>query len=107
MAVLSGPAVAMLLAILRLTFGKEIPEAWVSPGQATLRFGLSEDTRTLGFKELQAYRLITTTRRPLGKKTFDWSRMRNEHLLNVEAFQRRPGDVPSSSASVEDEDEAE
>lgn len=71
---LSGAAVAMSL-VLYTQLGNKNPsnaDLWFSPGQADLKYGLSEDTRTKGLRELRAAGLITARRRPVAADTFDF-----------------------------------
>jgi hypothetical protein len=95
--VLSGAAVAMLL-VLYAELGNKKPattDLWFSPGQADLRYGLSEDTRSKGLRELRAAGLITARRQPVAADTFDFQRLRNVYRLNTSRLEER--------ASVPDE----
>ncbi|GLW75009.1 hypothetical protein Kpho02_73060 [Kitasatospora phosalacinea] len=83
-AILSGAAVAMLLALLCEKGGGEGTGLWFSPGDAERRFGLSEDTRGKGLRELAEAGIVTTRRRPVNPTDFDILRMRNVHDLNLE-----------------------
>jgi DNA-binding transcriptional ArsR family regulator len=79
--VLSGPAIAMYLAVLHALRGDDGP-AWFSPDIARSRYDLSEDTRSRGLRELTRAGLITTARRPVGTGAFDDPRYRNIYTHN-------------------------
>jgi hypothetical protein len=66
---------------------------WFSPGQADLRFGLSEDTRSKGLRELRAAGLITAHRQPVAADTFDFQRLRNVYHLEPQRLQE-PASLP-------------
>ncbi|MEV8562555.1 hypothetical protein AB0478_40210 [Streptomyces sp. NPDC051917] len=70
-AVLSGAAVAMFLALLCENggLGQDVPLRF-SPRDAEGRFALSEDTRSKGLRELGNAGLITTRRRPVNESDF-------------------------------------
>jgi len=90
-AVLSGPAVAMLLAILSDLANKpEFTEVWFSPFLARERFGLSEDTRTAGMRQLRDLQLVDVRRRSVSHDAFDFRRMRNTYVLDKARFAKRP-----------------
>ncbi|MGW3378496.1 hypothetical protein [Streptomyces hydrogenans] len=82
-AVLSGAAVAMYLALLAEQGGtkKEGAELWFSPNDAERRFGLKADARSKGLRELAAAGLVLTRRRPVDPTGFGTQRMRNVHVL--------------------------
>ncbi|MFD3519612.1 hypothetical protein [Streptomyces sp. NPDC058653] len=85
LSVLSGAAVAMLLALLCERGAGEADKAlWFSPGDAERRFALSEDTRGKGLKELAEAGLVQTRRRPINPTEFDALRVRNVHELRLE-----------------------
>jgi hypothetical protein len=87
--VLSGAAVAMLL-VLYTELGSKNPEhtdLWFSPRQAELRYGLSEDTRSKGLRELRAAELITARRQPIAPDNFDFQRLRNVYRLEPQRLQ--------------------
>ncbi len=77
--VLSGAAIAILLALLQLD-RSDGEAVWVSPAEARRRFGLSEDTWTKGSKELRARGLLTVGRKPVSEE-FGWRRVRNTYQL--------------------------
>lgn len=82
--VLSGAAIAMLL-VLYAELGNKEPETadlWFSPSHAEQRYGLSEDTRSKGLRELRAANLITARRQSIAPDTFDFQRLRNVYRLN-------------------------
>jgi hypothetical protein len=92
--VLSGAAVAMLL-VLYVELGNKKPDSnlWFSPSQADLRYGLSEDTRSKGLRELRAAGLVTARRQPVAVDTFDFQRLRNVYRLETNRLEE-PASVP-------------
>src|SRR5262249_9202605 len=68
-------------------------DLWFSPRQADLRFGLSEDTRSKGLRELRAAGLITAYRQPVATDTFDFRRLRNVYHLEPKRLQQ-PASLP-------------
>lgn len=95
LSLLSGAALAMLL-VLYTELGNRPAAAtdlWFSPRQADLRFGLSEDTRSKGLRELRAARLITAYRQPVATDTFDFQRLRNVYRLQPQRLQQ-PASLP-------------
>jgi DNA-binding transcriptional ArsR family regulator len=95
--VLSGPAVAMYLALLHELRGAEDPApVWFSPAVADSRYGLSEDTRSRGLRELTRAGLIDTKRRPVGTGAFDDNRYRNVYTLNPKKLEEHAS-VPTPS----------
>lgn len=100
LSVLSGPAIAMLL-VLWLEAGTNAendthPLVWISPSMADQRYGLSEDTRTKGVRQLQRAGLIDIFRRPVSPDTFEYRRVRNVYQLDrTHLTQARPGDRPA------------
>jgi len=95
LSLLSGAAVGMLL-VLYTELGNrpaDTTDLWFSPGQADLRFGLSEDTRSKGLRELRGAGLITAYRQPVATDTFDFQRLRNVYRLEPERLQQ-PASIP-------------
>lgn len=113
-AVLSGAAVAMFLALLCENggLGEDVP-LWFSPRDAEGRFALSEDTRSKGLRELGNAGLVTTRRRPVNETDFQAEAlyMRNVHFLQMERLsetasltpRRRVVRVPKRRGPVNDE----
>lgn len=104
-ATLSGAAVAMLL-VLFAELGQRDPanaEMWFSPSQAQRIYGLSEDTRSKGLRELRTANLVTAQKRSSSRDTLDFRRLRNTYQLNLEVLGRKafvPVDVnPPKPAS--------
>lgn len=88
---LSGAAVAMLL-VLFAELGQrdyETTEVWFSPSQAQRIYGLSEDTRSKGLRELRSAKLITAQKRSSSRDTLDFRRLRNTYRLNVDTLSER------------------
>jgi len=95
LSLLSGAAIAMLL-VLYTELGNRptaTTDLWFSPSQADQRFGLSEDTRSKGLRELRAAGLITARRRSVATDTFDFQRLRNVYHLEPERLQQ-PASLP-------------
>lgn len=93
MSLLSGPGLAMLLVLFyenRLNDNTEW--VWFSPSMADLRYGLSEDTRTKGMRELVAAGLVQTRRRSVSTDIFDYRRVRKVHMLNRDRL-REPAEI--------------
>lgn len=112
-AVLSGAAVAMFLALLCENGGLGEDRAlWFSPREAESRFALSEDTRSKGLRELAHAGLVTTKRRPVNDTDFQAEAlyMRNVHFLRLERLtepaavtpRRRVVKVPKQRGTSED-----
>jgi hypothetical protein len=99
-AVLSGPAVAMLLILLTQLSDKPAAttELWFSPKDAKSRFGLADDTRSKGLRELESLGLVESIRRPIGRDVFDFRRLRNVYVLQPQRFEVR-ADVASAQAA--------
>lgn len=88
LSILSGAALAMLL-VLYAEVGNNDPsttDVWFSPSRADLRYGLSEDTRSKGLRELQAAGLIDVRRAAISPDTFDFRRLRNVYRLDPDHF---------------------
>jgi hypothetical protein len=89
-AVLSAPAIAMLLVLLAERGPKEPSKFfWFTPDQADERYDLSEDTRTRGVAELEETGIITIKRKPVSRE-MGWSRVRNTYRLNLERLGLTP-----------------
>lgn len=101
LAVLTGPAVAMLLLLLDETFYKRrLTDLWIAPSQAQQRFALSPDTRTAGLQELERYELVKKNRRSITPGVFDFRRMRNVYTLRTQQLAAGPGVVvPAQNSS--------
>lgn len=85
LATLSGAALAMLL-VLYTELGRRDPsttDLWFSPAQALKLYGLSEDTRSKGLRELRAAGLITARKRSASRNVLDFRRLRNTYRLNI------------------------
>lgn len=90
-AVLGGPAVAMLLVLLDEAGKGNARNLWHSPSQAQQRFALSQDTRTNGLLELEAYGIIDKKRSSISPSVFDFKRVRNVYDLHIEQLEVAPG----------------
>ena len=53
-------------------------------------FGLSEDTRTAGMRQLRDLQLVDVRRRSVSHDAFDFRRMRNTYVLDKARFAKRP-----------------
>lgn len=107
LATLSGAAVAMLL-VLYVELGRRDPDTtdlWFSPSQALKLYGLSEDTRSKGLRELRAAGLITARKRSASRDVLDFRRLRNTYRINTAqldkeaAVSTRPNPEPPMRAS--------
>lgn len=88
---LSGPGLAVLLALLVITQGGDKPKAWVAPSRRRQMFDLSEDTWTRGVSELRDLELLDVARVSVGRdKDFDWRRLRNAYTLNLVRLDQQP-----------------
>lgn len=91
-AVLSAPAVAMLLVMaLEAKYKKSMKGLWQSPKMASSRFGLSQDTRTAGLRELEMYGIVDRRTGPVSPGVFDMKRRRNVYDLHLEQLVVGPG----------------
>lgn len=104
LAVLSAPAVAMLLVmVLEAKYSGRMTGLWHSPAQAKARFGLSQDTRTAGLQELEKYGIVDRRTRPVSPGVFDMKRRRNIYDLHVEQLFADPGQPrPDKTLGVAD-----
>ncbi|PMQ18529.1 hypothetical protein CIK84_18920 [Glutamicibacter arilaitensis] len=83
---LSGAALAMLL-ILFSELGQrnhEKTDLWFSPARAKKIYGLSDDTRSKGLRELRAAGLVTARRKAASRDVLDFKRVRNTYRLQLE-----------------------
>lgn len=89
---MSGPGLAMYLILLdqyALTNGPLQP-VWISPAAFKAYYGLSQDTRAAGIKDLTELGLVTTGRQSINPDDFDLERIRNVYTLKPEQL-----DVPA------------
>jgi hypothetical protein len=110
-AVLSAPAVAMLLVmVLEARYSRRVDRLWHSPAQAERRFGLSEDTRGAGLAELVLYGIVDKKTAPVSPGVFDMKRRRNIYDLHLEQLLVEPGqprpDRQITAAELEENAEA-
>jgi len=89
LATLSGAGLAMFLILLTNLAGRPArnTDLWLSPERATELYGLSDDTRSKGLRELRAVELITARRRAASRTAFDFRRLRNTYRLNLERLE--------------------
>jgi hypothetical protein len=100
-AVLRAPAVAMLLVMLdEAGMAGRVNGLWQSPQQAQDRFGLSQDTRTDGLLELEAYGIVGKKRSPVSPGVFDFRRLRNVYDLYLEQLDLPPRTLRPSEQKV-------
>lgn len=93
-ATLSGAATAMLLVLFaERGTDKSGKELWFSPKRADQLYGLSEDTRSKGLRELRAAGLVTARRRSASRNALDTRRVRNTYRL-VDARLNEGANVP-------------
>lgn len=84
-ATLSGAALAMLL-VLFGELGQKNPETtdlWFSPSRAKKIYGLSEDTRSKGLRELRAAKVVSARRKAASRDVLDFRRVRNTYRLEM------------------------
>jgi hypothetical protein len=103
-AVLSAPAVAMLLVmVLEARYSGRTRGLWHSPAQAKQRFGLSQDTRSAGLQELELYGIVDRRTGPVSPGVFDMKRRRNIYDLHLEQLRVHPGEPrPADEVGLED-----
>jgi hypothetical protein len=107
MAVLRAPAVAMLLVMLdEAGYARRLEGLWHSPSQAQERFGLSQDSRTDGLLELEAYGIVERRRSSISPGVFDFRRMRNVYDLHLEQLSVPPRTPRPAKPAVSREVEA-
>jgi len=85
---LDGPALAMLLVLLRITNNGMKKGEFVSPRQRA-RYRLSDDTWSRGVSQLQAYGIVTVKKKPVGE-VWDFKRLRNTFTVERERLDRSP-----------------
>lgn len=78
---LSGRAIAMFLILADVTFASPDDYAWIAPGLARERYGISEDTWSKGLAELRKHDLVQVKKMPVGEDEFDVIRTRNSYQL--------------------------
>lgn len=84
-AVLSGAAVAMFLVLYAERGNKSrTQDLWFSPKRAVELYGLSEDTRSKGLRELRAAGLISARKRPASRDALEFRRLRNTYRIEDE-----------------------
>ncbi|WP_394253719.1 hypothetical protein [Arthrobacter pityocampae] len=85
-ATLSGAALAMLLVLFSELGQKDAAKTdiWFSPSRAQKIYGLSEDTRSKGLRELRAAELITARKRAVSRDVLDFRRLRNTYRLELD-----------------------
>lgn len=90
-ATLSGAALAMLL-VLFVELGQkdaEKTDLWFSPAWAKKIYGLSEDTRSKGLRELRAAKVITARKRAASRDVLDFRRLRNTYRLELDRLDEK------------------
>lgn len=88
LATLSGAALAMLLVLFGELGQKDASKTdiWFSPSQAKKIYGLSEDTRSKGLRELRGAGIITARKRSASKDVLDFRRLRNMYRIEFDRF---------------------
>jgi hypothetical protein len=86
LATLSGAALAMLLVLFGELGQKDATKTdiWFSPSRAQKIYGLSEDTRSKGLRELRAAGLISARKRAVSRDVLDFRRLRNTYRLELD-----------------------
>lgn len=89
-AALSGAAVAMLLVLFAELGQKDASKTdlWFSPSAAKKIYGLSEDTRSKGLRELRRAGLVTARKKAASRDVLDFRRLRNTYRIQVERFEK-------------------
>jgi hypothetical protein len=91
LAVLNGPAVAMLLALIAEARGKDrTSELWFSPAVARKQLCISDDTRSQGLRELVSCGLASMKRRSVNRSVFDAKKVRNVYMLDLDKLTAGP-----------------
>ncbi|GAB3305773.1 hypothetical protein GCM10027427_35140 [Pseudoclavibacter terrae] len=90
LAILTGPAVAMLLVLLEQTRGRKFDGLWFSPSVAAARYGLSEATRRKGIAQLAKLGVITVDHAPVGRGTLSETRRRNTYSIHMHRLSEHP-----------------
>lgn len=87
-ATLSGAALAMLLVLFAELGQKDASKTdiWFSPSQAKKIYGLSEDTRSKGLRELRGAGIITARKRSASRDVLDFRRLRNMYRIEFDRF---------------------
>lgn len=87
-ATLSGAALAMLLVLFAELGQKDASKTdiWFSPSWAKATYGLSEDTRSKGLRELRGAEIITARKRSASRDALDFRRLRNTYRLDLDRF---------------------
>lgn len=86
LATLSGAALAMLLVLFGELGQRDATKTdiWFSPSRAQKIYGLSEDTRSKGLRELRTAGLITARKRAVSRDVLDFRRLRNTYRLELD-----------------------
>lgn len=89
-ATLSGAAVAMLLVLFAELGQKDAAKTdlWFSPSAAKKIYGLSEDTRSKGLRELRRAGLATARKKAASRDVLDFRRLRNTYRIQLEQFEK-------------------
>lgn len=101
-ATLSGAALAMLLVLFAELGQKDASKTdiWFSPSWAKKTYGLSEDTRSKGLRELRGAGIITARKRSASRDVLDFRRLRNMYRIESARFDEM-AEVPSGTAPPE------
>jgi hypothetical protein len=90
-AVLSGPAVALLLVLMDMADIHDPKRpVWLSERVSGERYDLSRDTWTRGTRELREHALVTVIAKPVSTG-MGWKRRRNTYVVRLERLDQRPG----------------
>ncbi len=88
--VLSGPAIAMLLALLDASRGSNPSEIWFSERVADARYTLTEETRSKGLAELEAFDVLSRKVRAIKTEQLAAPRLRHAYILDTHRLQELP-----------------
>lgn len=71
----------------------ETTDLWFSPSRAKKIYGLSEDTRSKGLRELRAAKVVSARRKAASRDVLDFRRVRNTYRLEMEQLEMQ-AEVP-------------
>lgn len=95
LSILSGAALSMLLVLYVERAGQSSEtDLWFSPRIAQERYGLSDELRAKGLRELRAAGLVTARRKSATRDVLDFQRLRNTYRI-VDSRLGEPAAVPT------------
>lgn len=102
LAVLSGSAIAMFLILLNELRNQDPQKSvlWFSPQRADIRYGLSDDTRSKGLRELVQAGVADVRRQSIAPDSFDFKRLRNVYRLDLDHLKKSPAQVREKNEAI-------